>query len=77
MELGSFSQLEKKVKAAAEERDNLLKDNEKLQQKISGQAEKVKQLRARIGEDKSADREVRERIDRLIEFLESLPILED
>lgn len=77
MELGSFSQLEKKIKAAARERDDLLKGNEKLQQKISGQAEKVKQLRGRISENESIEKGVRERIDRLIEFLESLPILKD
>jgi predicted RNase H-like nuclease (RuvC/YqgF family) len=75
MELGIFEQLEEKVRAAAHERSSLLKNNEKLQQKISKQAKEVKQLRGKISENGSIEKEVRERIDRLIEFLESLPIL--
>jgi predicted nuclease with TOPRIM domain len=77
MELEFLEQLEDKIRESAKERKRLIKDSEELRRKFGEQQDKVKSLSEKVSQAKGTDQEVKQRIDRLIEFLEGLPVMKD
>ena len=58
-------------------RETLRRENEDLRKRLEAQDEETGELRVRLKKGEESESEVKKRIDTLVEFLESLPVLKD